>query len=79
MYMDLLTSTRLEIWINEGRLVDMCSICLVEKSVGRVNIRSLYSSVHSKLIPFFYKYVIQMCNFGKSFYKPSIVSSNTHE
>jgi hypothetical protein len=34
IYMDLSTSTGLEIWINEGRLVDMCSRCLVEKLDG---------------------------------------------
>jgi hypothetical protein len=34
MYMDLSMLTGLEIWIDEGRPMDMCSICSVEQSVG---------------------------------------------
>jgi hypothetical protein len=34
MYMALSTPNGLEIWIDEGRPVDMCSRCSVEKLTG---------------------------------------------
>jgi len=34
LYMDLSMSTRLEILINKGRIMDMCSRCLMEQLAG---------------------------------------------
>jgi hypothetical protein len=37
MYMSFSMLTRMGIWIDEGQLIGMCSICLGEKLVGVTN------------------------------------------